>query len=67
MSTPRKGSVSGWNPGSGKGKNQGSIDKLMSTEAKDHPDSINGTNELKAFSGKAKKPSGPFGIQGKEF
>lgn len=63
----KKGSMAGWNPGSGKGKNQGSIDKLMSTEAKDNPSSISATNELKPFVGKSKKPSGPFGVQGKEF
>lgn len=59
--------MSDFNPGPGKGKNQGSIDKLMSTEAKDNPSSISATNDLKAFNGKARKPGGPFGTQGKEF
>ncbi len=67
MSTPKRGSVSDWDPGAGKGRNQGDIDKLMSTEAKDNSDAINGTNELKAFKGKGGKPKGPFGLKGKEF
>lgn len=60
------GSVANWNPGAGSTtptKNSA----LMNTEAKDNKDSINATNELKEFVGGKGKPSGPYGLQGKEF
>jgi hypothetical protein len=60
------GGLDNWSPSSGStstSQNRG----LLATEAKDNPDSINGTNELKRFQGKAKKPSGPLGAQGQEF
>lgn len=58
-------SLSDWNPGEGKGKS--SNDKLMSTEARDAKDTMNGTNELKAWRGKSGKPSGPYGVKATEF
>lgn len=44
-----------------------SKEALFSTQAKDQPDNITGTNEQKAFIGKSGKPKGPFGVQGREF
>lgn len=61
------GGLDDWNPGPGGAANAGKMAALMNTEAKDNPDSINATNELKRFQGKAKTPSGPFGTQGQEF
>ena len=58
-------SMGNWSPGPGKGKS--SNDKLMSTEAKDAKDTMNGTNELKPWRGKSGKPSGPFGVKGGDF
>lgn len=58
-------SVSNWNPGEGKGRSNN--DKLLSTEAHDAKDTMTGTNELKAFEGKAGKPKAPFGLKGKDF
>lgn len=59
-------SVANWNPGAGSTtptKNSA----LMNTEAQDNKDSINATNELKAFVGGKGMPKGPYGLQGKEF
>lgn len=62
-------SMSDFDPGKGKTIEQGNatLNKLMSTEASDAKDTMTGTNELKAYSGGSGKPSGPLGLQGKEF
>ena len=64
------GGLDNWNPGNGGGANPAKMAALLSTEAKDNPDSINGTNKLANFSktyGSSKKPKGLFGTQGQEF
>lgn len=66
MKLPPEGNLDNWNPGSGSTQMLAN-NSLLSTEAKDNPDSINATNTLERFNGKAKKPSGPFGTQGQEF
>jgi len=62
-----EGSMKNYNPGPGKGCDEGKKAKFFSTEAKDAPDTMTGSNELKEFSGKKGTPSGPFGKKGKEF
>lgn len=64
-----KESASNWDPGKGATIEQGNavLNKLMNTEASDAKDTMTGTNELKQYSGGSGKPSGPFGVQGKEF
>lgn len=59
------GGLDNWDPGAGGSETENKA--LLNTEAKDNPDSINATNELKRFEGKSKKPKGPFGLQGQEF
>lgn len=66
MSKVKTGSVSNWDPGQG-ATTRSNNDPAMSTEAKDHKDTCNATNELKQFVGKSGKPKGPFGVQGREF
>lgn len=61
------GGLDNWDPGAGGQYNAAKAAQLMSTEAKDNPDSINATNKLVRFQGKAKTPSGPLGTQGQEF
>lgn len=61
------GGLDDWDPGQGGAENISKSAALMNTEAKDNPDSINATNKLERFRGKAKTPSGPFGTQGQEF
>lgn len=61
------GGLDNWNPGPGGAASPQKMAALMSTEAKDNPDSINATNELKRFQGKATTPKGPLGTQGQEF
>lgn len=41
--------------------------KLMSPNAHEDPETVTGTNEQKAFKGRAGKPKGPFGPQGRMF
>lgn len=60
------GSLSDWNPGAGSPKPTMPA-ALLNTEASDNPDCVSGTNELKQFEGNPKKPTGPYGTQGKEF
>jgi hypothetical protein len=62
---PSKSGLSKWDPGAGKSKSDNS--KLFTTTAKDAPDTMDGTNELKPFVGKSGKPPAPYGIQGREF
>lgn len=62
---PKDGSISNWNPGAGGTTVTGP--KMMGTTAKDDPESVSATNTLKQYEGKNKKPSGPFGVRGKEF
>lgn len=57
--------MANWNPGPGGAEKSNA--KLFSTEAKDSPAAVTGSNELKQFEGKARKPKGPFGLKGKEF
>lgn len=57
--------VSDWDPGQGKGKS--STDKLMSTSARENPENVSESNELKQFMGKGGTPKGPFGKKGREF
>lgn len=64
---PMNGSLDNWNPGAGGAFDPKKAATLMSTEAHDNPDSINATNNLVRFQGKAVKPKGPFGTQGQEF
>lgn len=60
--------VADWNPGPGKGRDLGKEAKLMSTEAHDVAENINGTNELVPFeNGKKGVPKGPFGPRGHGF
>lgn len=63
---PMKG-LDSWNPGAGGTDSPAKRAQLLSTEAHDNPDSINATNKLERFEGKAAKPKGPFGTQGQEF
>ena len=44
-----------------------SREELFSTTAHDQPENISATNEQKAFLGKKGKPTGPFGVAGREF
>jgi hypothetical protein len=60
-------SVGDWNPGPGKGRDQGKANELMSTEARDAKDTMTGTNELKQWTGGSGKPPAPYGVQGKKF
>lgn len=62
-----EGNLDNWNPGAGGTDSPSKRAQLLSTEAADDPDCINGTNKLERFNGKAKTPSGPFGVQGQEF
>ena len=64
---PTTGSMRNWNPGAGGADAESKKAKLFSTEAKDHAESINGTNELKEHVGKGGTPKGPFGMKGREF
>lgn len=41
--------------------------KLMSPNAKDDPETINATNEQRAWIGGSGKPKRPFGPQGRNF
>lgn len=59
--------IANWDPGSGGSDAPAKMAKLMSTEASDGPETMNGTNKLERFVGKSKKPGGPFGVQGQEF
>lgn len=40
-------------------------EKLMSPNAKETPEMVNGSNDLKQWTGKSGKPSGPFGQRGR--
>jgi hypothetical protein len=60
------GSKGDWAPDVPK-KSQEKAEQLMSTEASDNKDSFNATNVLKQWIGKSGKPSGPYGVQGREF
>ena len=60
------GGLDNWTPSSGSTSTSQNR-ALLGTDAKDNPDSLSPTNDLKRFQGKAKKPSGPFGTQGQEF
>lgn len=64
---PKRGqSVANWDPGSSAPKGR-SREKLLSPNAKEVPDNVTGTNELKQFEGKKGTPSEPFGLKGKNF
>lgn len=65
LSKPKTGSIMNWQPGAGGTAVTGP--KMMGTTAKDDPETVSSTNELKQFEGKRKKPQGPFGLKGKEF
>lgn len=68
MATSMIGKSAGdWDPGNGKGEDDGAATKLMNTEACECMDNVTGTNELKPFMGGAGVPKGPFGIKGNEF
>ena len=67
MQAPKTGSIAVWKPGPGSGNVTTNREKLFSTTAKDNPDCITGTNELKPFSGGKGMPPAPFGAKGKEF
>lgn len=58
--------VGDWQPKTPDGTKD-SYMKLLGTEAKDNPDALNGTNELKNFVGKKGAQSEPLGIRGREF
>jgi len=61
------GGLDNWNPGAGGMDSPSKRAALLSTEAKDNPDTFGATNELKRFQGKSTKPKAPFGTQGQEF
>lgn len=61
----KKNGVGDWNPPVPTEKD--SYMKLLGTVAKDNPDALNGTNELKNFVGKKGAQSEPGGIRGREF
>ena len=61
-------SVADWDPGSGKGPNTSDNAKLLSTEAHDIPENINGNNELKQYTNNGGSAgAGPLGPRGREF
>lgn len=64
---PPVGSLANWNPGSGSIDSDSKKSKLFSTEAHDAPDTMNATNEQKAFVGGKGTPKEPYGSKGKEF
>lgn len=43
------------------------VNQLMSTEAADAPDTVNGVNKLEAWRGKGGKPPEPYGQKGTDF
>ena len=51
----------------GQGKPSSNNSKLMSTVARENPDCVAPKNELKRFVGGKGTPSGPLGLQGREF
>jgi hypothetical protein len=42
-------------------------EKLMSPNAQEDPETVTGDNEQKAWKPGGRKPSGPFGPQGRDF
>lgn len=44
-----------------------SMDKLMSPNAQEDPETVTGDNPQKAWLGGSGKPSGPFGPKGRSF
>lgn len=58
-----KQGVADWQPKTA----SGSMKKMLTPNAKDNPDSLTPTNELKQTIGKSGKPPAPFGKKGREF
>lgn len=59
--------VSDWDPGSGGAHDAAKHAKLMSTDAREDMDNVTKSNPQKAFKGKSGKPSGPYGLKGRNF
>lgn len=62
-----KTNLANWDPPAGGGRNDEVTNRLMSTDASDNADAINGTNKRDRWQGKAGKPKGKTGIQGWDF
>ena len=58
--------VGDWQPNTPDNRPMG-YTKLLDPNAKDAPDTFNGTNVLKNFVGGRGKPSGDLGSQGRDF
>ena len=62
-----KTNLANWDPPAGGGRNDAVTNQLMSTDASDNADSINGTNKRERFIGKGKITKSMMGLQGREF